>query len=118
MITKDVECIIKDIKGAYGVKSYSTNSGIQKGRKTSRTTRIKTPNDTIYINGYSCFSSNRLLDDIVGAYNHLSRTTYLYNPLEKKMTLIKKGQITYYGSCPVRVPTFQALLMNIYMRRI
>jgi hypothetical protein len=118
MITKDVKHIINDIKGAYGVKSYHTKSGVTVGGDKPALTKIKTPNDTIFITGYRFLSTNRLLDDIVGAYNHLSRTTYLYNPLEKKMILIKKGRITYYGSCPVRVPSYQSLLMNIYMRRI
>jgi hypothetical protein len=118
MITEDVKHIINDIKGAYGVKTYRTKSGYMVGGFKYAITKIKTPNDTIFITGYRRFFSNQLLDDIVGAYNHLTRTTYLYSPVEKKMTMIRKGRITYYGSCPVRVPSFQSLLMNIYMRRI
>ena len=118
MATKDVHLIIKDIQKAYGVKHYRTRSGMEVGGFKPTITKITTPNDAILITGYRYFSKKKILDDIVGAYNHLSRTTYLWNPVDKEITLIRKGRIEYHGDCPVRVTNYQTFLMNIYMRRI
>jgi hypothetical protein len=114
---REVQHIIKDLKKAYGIKYYFTDSGYKEGAITPYKTLVRTAKDVISITGYKP-SYKEFELDLVGAYDEFSKTTYLYCPCSRYLTKIEKGHVYYNGKCPIRITSFQSLLLNIYMRRV
>jgi hypothetical protein len=113
----ELQHIVKDLRKAYGVRGYFTDSGVREGLFRPYITLVRIPNDVIaitdYYKGYAEFTL-----DLTGAYDEFSKTTYLYCPRSKYLTKICKGKITFNGICPIKLVSMQSLLLNIRMRRI
>jgi hypothetical protein len=86
----EIRDIIEDIKKAYKVRGFETESGLRMGWGFIKG-NIQTLDDTLYVLGN--VPPDLIGRGLVATHSRCNSTTYLYSILDKGMTKIRSGVI-------------------------